>query len=174
MLRLDLLARIRDSLRARQQVFRTLPWRSQLLLYVFALCTFAFIGVLPRMTMLGAVPVRYVLLCAGVWGGVGVVVVLAGLRTIKFLPVAVIVIAGLTFIRWMPTFNTPSSIDAAGVAAARTNLEAIMAVTIGAIVIAYRGVFTLVTREGRRYWGAHAELQLAHGIHSALGRRRSR
>jgi serine phosphatase RsbU (regulator of sigma subunit) len=164
------LARARDNLHARKRIFLAMPWRSQILLYVVVFCTCAAIGVLPTMMMLGAMPVRYVLLYAGFSGSVGVIVTVASLRTIKSFAAAAAfaIVAELILIRWVPTFHAPTSLDAAGVAAARARLGAIMAVALGGIIIAYRAVFTLIGREGRRYWGAHAEIQLAHGIHHAL------
>jgi serine phosphatase RsbU (regulator of sigma subunit) len=164
------LARARDSLYARQRVFRAMPWRSQFLLYVVVFCTFAPIGVLTKMTTLGAVPVPYMLLYAGLWGCFGVTSVFASLRAIKALPVvvAVALMVSLALVRWGPTSPVPSSLDAAGIATARNTLSIIMLVTIGAIVTAYRAAFALLSREGHRHWGEQQEIQLAHGIHVAL------
>lgn len=59
------------DLRARQRVVRGMPRRSQILVYLVVFCTAASLGLLPKILDLGAVPMPFVFLYAGVWGTVG-------------------------------------------------------------------------------------------------------
>jgi len=155
----------------RRRYWKDVPLSSRLIGLLGVFFLFSSIGFTIDVVQLGRQPWPGLLLAVSLQGGFAILYAIAG-TTRRYKMLVVIFIAHQVTIQliyhMIPPLPEPTQMGASDIAHMHARLSVSAFATMAGIMLGYACFVTVSIREGRRYFRAHAEIELATEIHRTL------